>query len=234
MKALEISFLIALLAGSVTLWGQESPVDPVLSDPLPAALPEPKIPLPVPMPEPAFPKEAEAATVSDIADVPLSEQLEGTLKPSVSLPKSASFWECQLPSGGFAVKVSDIVMVSVQEYVVDDRAKVYEVIVSTRSAVVAHFYHEERFAVNEPQLMVEPLVEGRLALQRAQALISTGRHVRDRVVQDHGLPNKQSLDAAVAPSATYRLERKADVLALYQSAMTAWRDGGEGLFRVAE
>ena len=80
----------------------------------------------------------------------------------------------------------------------------------------------------------ERLVEGRLALQRVQALISTGHHVREQVAADHGLPNKRSLDAAVAPSATYRLGRKADVLALYQSAKAAWRDGVEGLFQLAE
>jgi len=235
VKALNISFLMALLAGSVTSFGQESSVDPVLLDPPPADLPEPTTLAPVPMPEPAFPKEAAAAAASNIAAVPLSEQLKGGSIPSESLAKSAPFWECRLPTGGFTVKVSDIVTVSLQEYVVDDHTKIYEVMVSTRSAVFARFYHEERLVVKTAaQPMVEPLVEGRLALQRVQALISTGHHVREQVAADHGLPNKRSLDAAVAPSATYRLGRKADVLALYQSAKAAWRDGVEGLFQLAE
>ena len=233
MKALNISFLVALVASSLLL-GQDRPADPVLLDPPPAALPEPTIPVAVPMPEPAFPEEAKAAEASNIAAVPLSEQLKGASAPSAAIPKSAAFWECRLPTGGFTVKVSDMVTVSLQEYVVDDHAKVYEVMVSTRSAVVARFYHEERLAVQAGPEMAEPLVEGRLALERAQTLISTGRHVRQHEVQEHGLPNKQSLDAAVAPSATYRLKRKADVLALYQSAKAAWRNGVEGLFQLAE
>ncbi|MEN9021457.1 MAG: hypothetical protein ABF370_13225, partial [Verrucomicrobiales bacterium] len=108
VKALNISFLMALLAGSVTSFGQESSVDPVLLDPPPADLPEPTTLAPVPMPEPAFPKEAAAAAASNIAAVPLSEQLKGGSIPSESLAKSAPFWECRLPTGGFTVKVSDI------------------------------------------------------------------------------------------------------------------------------
>jgi hypothetical protein len=234
VKALKISFLMALLVNSWPLLGQESLVDPVLLDPAPSALSEPTMPEPVPMPEPAFPEEAKAAEASNIAAVPLSEQLKGASTLPTPLPRAAPFWECRLPSGGFVVKVPDIVTVSLQEYVVDDHAKVYEVMVSTRSAVVARFYHEERLSVQVEVSMAEPLVEGRLALERAQSLISTGRHVREQEVQDHGLPNKQSLDTAVAPSATYRLKRKADVLALYQSAKAAWRNGVEGLFQLAE
>ena len=225
---------MVLLSSSWTVLGQESPADPVLLDPPPAALQESATPAPVPMPEPAFPEEAKAAEASNIAAVPLSEQLKGASTPSVTPPKAAPFWECRLPTGGFVVKVSDIVTVSLQEYVVDGYARIYEVMVSTRSAVVARFYHEERLAVQAEPSMAEPLVEGRLALERAEALISTGQHVREQQVQDHGLPNKQSLDAAVAPSATYRLARKADVLALYQSARSAWRNGVQGLFQLAE
>ena len=82
--------------------------------------------------------------------------------------------------------------------------------------------------------MSEPLVEGRLALRRAEALILAGKHVRHKEVQEYGLPDQWSEDIAVAPAVVYRLRRKADVIALYESARSAWRDGVEGVFSVAE
>lgn len=239
MKALNISFLMSLLVfSSASLWSQEGPPDPVLPDLIPPSLPEPTIPVPMP-PEPVLPVEVPAEVKEEALPLPtiLPEppiELSLTEEPK----KSAPFWECQLPSGSFLVRVSDIVTVSHHEYVADQSVRVVETTVSTRSQVVARFYHQERFASEtyETPAMQEPLVEGHLALQRAQALISTGGHLRneEQKVQDHGLPNKASRSANDPPMVDFRLKSKADVLALFQSARAAWKEEAEGLFQLAE
>ncbi|MFT5401971.1 MAG: hypothetical protein ACI9DF_000796 [Verrucomicrobiales bacterium] len=229
MKSL-INYFLILVAIALSAASAENPVvDPKTSDPSPAPLPEPTIP--VPMPEPAFPvQESEEGAEIPPLLLPVAEVPEAVISEP---PSHRPFWECQLPSGCFAVGVSDMVTVSYHEYVIDHEATVYETTITTRSALMARFYYRTEAPVTSSGVMTSPLHEGREALERAQTLIATGRHLLRRKV-DHGLPVKRAAEVALAPTVEYRLQNKADVVALYQSAHAAWKNWEDGLFRVAD
>ena len=127
----------------------------------------------------------------------------------------------------------DVVTVSYHEYVVDGQAAMFETTIATRSPVVARFYYRKPLLAKSVAPARSPLEEGRRALERAQSLFATGRHLGG-VVPDHGLPVKRADDLALAPTVEYRFGRQADVLALYQSALSAWKNDRGGLFRLAE
>ena len=221
-------FLVFAAIGLNAAWAQNPIEDPPTVDPPPASLPEPTIPVLVP--EPAFPAQVPegvestplipAVETSEVARVPMVDALE------------RQFWECQLPSGSFAVGIPDIVTVSHHEYVIEGEARVYEATVTTRSALVARFYFQTPLPPRR-DAMISPLLEGKQALDRVQTLIASGRHLQ-RVEADHGLPVKRAEDVALAPTVEYRLQNRKDVLALYQSAHDAWKNGEDGLFRLSE
>ena len=223
MRALINYFLVLGFVGATTASAQNPIDDPVTMDPPPAPLPEPTIP--VAMPEPALPAQGPEEAVVPSALIPMGETAEF---PRVE----RHFWECQLSTGSFAVGIPDIVTVSLHEYVIDDKASVYEATITTRSALVARFYFLTALPA-KARPMASPLLEGRHALERARTLIASGRHLQ-RVEEDHGLPIKRAEDVALAPTVEYRLETKADVLALYQSALDAWKNDNNGLFRLTK
>lgn len=196
----------------------------------------------IPEPEP----DKSAAAPPDPAGaepslIPSEEhEAEQLAAPSNAAPEADTdnltpriFWECRLPGGGVTLDISDIVTVSHHEYVIHDEARVYEVTIVTRSPVVTRFYYWDPLPMSSRSAPA-PLAEGQVALERLRDSAATGRYVSRDGEPKGGLPVKRAEDVALAPSIEYRLEKKADVEALYRSVQASWKNSEHGVFRLEE
>lgn len=222
MKALNISFLALAAATLLPLAVAQEAATP---EPETAIVPEPELPVA------GEPEPTEVGTGGAITPTPVSETGPEASPVLLPLPENP-IWECRLPSGNFAIGVEDIVLVSQHEYVIQEDAEYFEMTMATRSSLMIRFYYKRPLPKRLTPSPVSSLAEGKIALERAQALIASGAHLAKQESANSRLPQKRPEDVSLSPTIEFRLDRKSDVVALYQSAYRAWRHREDGLFQL--
>jgi hypothetical protein len=139
-------------------------------------------------------------------------------------PTNILMWRCNLPGGSYSVALRSIVSVSSHEYIVDGVARVTEVNIDTTGAALARFYYLE------PNTPNSPLGAGALTLEKAQQLLQEGA---DRSGQDVWKKVSKSYPTTThARTIEYRVEDKATLTKLYESAESALRLNKNTVFEV--
>ncbi len=137
-------------------------------------------------------------------------------------PTRISMWRCNLPGGSYSVALRSIVSVSSHEYVVEGAVRVTEVNIDTNGNALARFYHLEPNDLNAPAGV------GAATLEKAQQLLQeatdrTGQDVWKKVVKNYPTTTH-------AHTIEYRVEDKATLTRLYESAESALRLNQNSVF----
>ncbi len=140
----------------------------------------------------------------------------------------AGRWECYTPTGTFMVNTVQIVSISTHEYVLNAAARVTELTIGTTSAVVARFYYVEPLVSTStgPTARIGDLID------RVQEKAGT---VADRLGQEQVWKKvvKDYPATTHAHTVEYRVDTKAHIDLLFNSAVTAWRTGSNSIIRVS-
>ncbi len=129
-------------------------------------------------------------------------------------------WECETPSGHFAVDVRQIASVAVHEYVVEGGVKAVELTVVMNGSAIARFYFVE------PVRAQAPLGIGQSAVDRLQDKVKEGAERLAGKTGDDALQNqviKRYPEATHAHTIEFRLKSREQVDTLFKSALEAWR-----------
>ncbi|MDB6132662.1 MAG: hypothetical protein JWM59_905 [Verrucomicrobiales bacterium] len=136
-----------------------------------------------------------------------------------------AFWDCTLPGGSYTVLLSRVNVVSLHEFNLTG-GRVTEMNVVTEGSALARFYFMESLPVGTASGAAEA-AKARLTELADSAADRTGTDkVWRKVVKDYPL-------ATHAHTIEFRLQNKADLLALHQSLRTAWMRGQGRTVRVA-
>lgn len=136
----------------------------------------------------------------------------GTVSGQEGGPRA--FWTCELPGGSFMVSLAQITSVSKHEYVVDNAARVTEVVVDTQGSALARFYYLE-------PIMPEAGATGGMLQDRARTEV-------ERALDKLGLEAPWQKVMKSYPTTThagtveYRLNVKDDVDRVLDSVTQAW------------
>jgi hypothetical protein len=149
-----------------------------------------------------------------ILTAPLLVAQQPTPSPTPT-PTRITMWRCNLPGGSYSVALRDVVSVSSHEYVVEGAVRVTEVNIDTQGNALARFYYLEPAAPNAPDGL------GTATLEKAQQLLQeaserTGQDVWKKVVKNYPTSTH-------AHTIEYRVEDKATLTRLYESAESALR-----------
>lgn len=137
-------------------------------------------------------------------------------------PTNIRMWRCNLPGGSYSVALRNIVSVSSHEYVIDGGVRVTEVNIDTDGNALARFYYLEPNTPNTPGAL------GGATLEKAQQLLQeaadrTGQDVWKKVVKSYPTSTH-------AHTIEYRVEDKATLTKLYESAESALRLNQNSVF----
>ncbi len=137
-------------------------------------------------------------------------------------PTNIRMWRCNLPGGSYSVALRAIVSVSSHEYVVEGGVRVTEVNIDTDGNALARFYHLEQGTPNLPSAL------GTVTLEKAQQLLQeasdrSGQDVWKKVVKNYPTTTH-------AHTIEYRVEDKATLTRLYESAESALRLNQNSVF----
>ena len=140
-------------------------------------------------------------------------------------PGGQAVWRCESPGGIYEVSLRAIVSVSSHEYVVDGTARVTEVNVDTNGSMAVRFYYLE------PVTATSPFGIGQATLDKAQEL---AKEALDRGGQGDVWKRvmKSYPTTTHARTIEYRIESKAQIQKLFESAETAFRFGRNTTFKV--
>ncbi|MES2706141.1 MAG: hypothetical protein V4726_05995 [Verrucomicrobiota bacterium] len=128
-----------------------------------------------------------------------------------------AFWDCTLPGGSYTVLLSKISVVSLHEFNLTG-GRVTELNIVTEGDALARFYFMEPLSVGSVSGAAEA-AKARLTELADAAADRTGTDkVWRKVMKDYPL-------ATHAHTIEFRLQNKADLIALHQSARTAWMKG---------
>ena len=135
-------------------------------------------------------------------------------QPSPS-PTVFPMWRCDLPGGTYEVAIRAILSISTHEYIVDGAARVTEMNIDTPGDLEARFYYIE------PVVSDSPLGIGQATLDKVQELAKeagdrVGEAPWKKVVKSYPLTTH-------AHTVEYRLESKAQLQSLFNSADQAFR-----------
>jgi hypothetical protein len=145
--------------------------------------------------------------------------------PSATPPPGAQpVWRCELPGGIYEVLLRAIVSVSSHEYIVDGTARVTEVNIDTNGSLAVRFYYLE------PITATSPFGIGQATLDKAQEL---AKEALDRSGQGDIWKRvmKNYPTTTHARTVEYRIESKAELQKLFESAETAFRFGRNTTFK---
>lgn len=128
------------------------------------------------------------------------------------------FWQTELPGGAYVVALDRICAVGKHEYIVDGGFVVTEVTIDTSGAVVARFYYGEPFRPDAPT------ATGQAVNKRVQEVVDTVRE-KTGISQADRLVVKNYPATTHAKTVEFRLNRKENLEALFQSVNKAWMTG---------
>lgn len=139
-------------------------------------------------------------------------------------PTNILMWRCNLPGGSYSVALRSIVSVSSHEYLVEGSVRVTEVNIDTSGNALARFYHLEPAPVNTPMGI------GAGTIEKAQQLLQegaerSGQDVWKKVVKNYPTTTH-------AHTIEYRVDNKATLTKLYESAESALRLNKNTVFEV--
>ena len=127
------------------------------------------------------------------------------------------FWDCTLPGGSYTVALARISVVSLQEFNLPG-GRVTEMNIVTDGAALARFYYMEA-ALPGAGTAAADLAKTRLTELANTAADRAGvDKVWQKVQKDYPL-------ATHAHTIEFRLQNKADLIAIHASARTAWITG---------
>lgn len=127
------------------------------------------------------------------------------------------FWDCTLPGGSYTVLLNKISVVSLHEFNLTG-GRVTEMNIVTEGDALARFYFMEPISVGSA-LSSADAAKARITELADSAADRTGTDkVWRKVMKDYPL-------ATHAHTIEFRLQNKADLLAIHQSAKTAWMTG---------
>ncbi|GAA5481095.1 hypothetical protein [Haloferula sargassicola] len=127
------------------------------------------------------------------------------------------FWEASLPGGTYLVALDRISSISMQEYLLDGNLIVNEVNIDTNGRAIARFY------------FIQPLAEATSSGGVTRAA-QRGRELIDRAagkvgIDAHNMAQKTYPTTTHAGMIEYRILDRADLDALFKSAVRAWKSG---------
>jgi len=137
------------------------------------------------------------------------------------------FWQCQTPTGSFIVPIQRIASVGIHEYVVDGGFYVTEVTVDTVGSVIARFYY------GEPYQGAEHGNIGALMRERSDALLEAAGERTDGAAQDN-IAVKNYPATTHARTVEFKIARRSDLVALYESASNALLTGRGSKFTIGQ
>lgn len=124
------------------------------------------------------------------------------------------FWDCTLPGGSYTVALSKISVVSIHEFNIPG-GRVTEFNVVTEGAALARFYFMDA-AIPAGGTAIAEVAKARLLEVANTAADRTGTdRAWEKVQKDYPL-------ATHAHTIEFRIQSKADLLALHDSAKRAW------------
>lgn len=156
----------------------------------------------------------------------LSASLLVAQQPSPSPETGApGFLEITMPAGTYVVRVSAITTVAMQEYVVDNAARVTEMNIGTMGGEYARFYYIEPNVPQSPNGMGQSAIDAvqdkaREAITRAGADDEVWR----RVVKNYPTTTHSR-------TIEYRLGDKAALQKLFEKTKDAWTNNKGGTFK---
>jgi hypothetical protein len=137
-----------------------------------------------------------------------------------------AFWECTLPGGSYTVALSKISVVSLHEFTLPG-GRVTEMNIVTDGAGLARFYYLEPALPGGGGTAAADLAKTRITELANAAADRTGTDKTwQKVQKDYPL-------ATHAHTIEYRLQSKADLTALHDSAKKAWMDKKGRTARIA-
>lgn len=128
-----------------------------------------------------------------------------------------AFWDCTLPGGAYTALLSKISVVSLHEFTIPG-GRVTEMNIVTEGDALARFYFLEPASAGSASAAAEAAKARITELADAAADRTGTDKVWRKVVKDYPLSTH-------AHTIEFRLQNKADLLALHQSARTAWMRG---------
>jgi hypothetical protein len=149
----------------------------------------------------------------------------GTSATPTPAPPRQPMWRCDLPGGNYNVALNSVVSVSRHEYTVDNVARVTEVNVDTTGSMVVRFYFLE------PNIPTTPLGLGQVTLEKAQEMVkeavdkSGQNDIWRKVVKNYPTTTH-------ARTIEFRLENKAQLDQIYDSAEKAFRTRESGTVKI--
>lgn len=138
-------------------------------------------------------------------------------------PDRPGFWRAELEGGTYTVALGSIASVSIHEYLVEQAARVTEVVIDTMGSVQARFYFIE------PNLPDAPGGVGQSAIdlvkdRTAMALDRTGTDAWKKVVKSYPA-------ATHAHTVEYRLGSKETLQRLFRDVEACWMNGRGHTFK---
>ena len=140
-----------------------------------------------------------------------------TTHPSVKeVATDHAFWDCTLPGGSYTVALNKISVVSLHEFSLPG-GRVTEMNIVTDGAGLARFYYLEPALPGSGTAAAEIAKTRLTELANAAADRTGSDKTWQKVQKDYPL-------ATHAHTIEYRLQTKADLIALHDSAKKAWMD----------
>lgn len=129
-----------------------------------------------------------------------------------------AFWDCTLPGGAYTALLNKISVISLHEFNIPG-GRVTEMNIVTEGDALARFYFMEAVPIASASGAAEAAKARITELADAAADRTGTDNVWRKVMKDYPLSTH-------AHTIEFRLQNKADLLALHQSARTAWMRGG--------
>lgn len=159
-------------------------------------------------------------SLAALAGIALAQQPSPTPSPP---PDKRGFWRTELEGGTYTVALSAIASVSIHEYVVDQAARVTEVVVDTTGSVQGRFYFLEPNVPDAPGGVGQSAVD--LVKDRAaMALDRTGTDAWKKVVKSYPTSTH-------AHTVEYRLNSKDELKRLFSDVESCWMNGRGHTFK---
>jgi len=155
----------------------------------------------------------------------LAQENENLTEEQAARGGEQRFWQCETPTGSFIVPIQRIASVGIHEYVVDGGFYVTEVTVDTLGSVIARFYYGEPYQGAQHGNISDMLKE------RTEALLEAAG---ERSGTQDNIAVKNYPSTTHARTVEFKITRRADLVALYQSVSNALLSGRGSKFTIGQ
>ncbi|MDD5260391.1 MAG: hypothetical protein PHD76_00940 [Methylacidiphilales bacterium] len=142
----------------------------------------------------------------------------------LSAAQAKPFWRVDLPGGSYVVALDSITSVSTHEYLVDGTIRVKELTVDTTGNTTARFYYLAPVDVHAPGGIGES-IKGDIQQHFSDLMDKTGQgNLQTTVIKNYPTTTH-------AKTVEYRLISEEQVLSLFKSVESAWRNYKETTYK---